>query len=48
MNTEADVPDILPEAARIVFDCQTANDPARWIPLPKCRTFRHNTRRAAF
>ena len=31
-----------PEAARIVFNCRTANDPTRWIPLPKCRTSRHN------
>src|SRR4029077_562879 len=32
------------DRARIVFDCRMANDPARWIPLPKCRTIRHNSR----
>jgi hypothetical protein len=25
------------------FDCRTTNDPARWIPLPKCRMIRHNS-----
>ena len=24
------------------------NDPARWIPLPKCRIIRYNSRGAAF
>jgi hypothetical protein len=47
MNTEADVPDILPEAARIVLDCQTALS-GPLDSASQMRTIRHNSRRAAF
>jgi hypothetical protein len=33
-----------PKAARIVLDCQTANDPPRSIPLPNYRMIPHNSR----